>query len=111
MANNSCPHCGGTIERTAKSCPRCGRELSGVALLAADARPKIQQGSGKLAQGAGIFALLLAIAGALTLSEATTGVGLLCGACLLGILARLAQASTHHRQLLRALEQRDTTVV
>ncbi len=51
------------------------------------------------------------IAGALTLSEATTGVGLLCGACLLGILARLAQASTHHRQLLRALEQRDTTVV
>jgi predicted branched-subunit amino acid permease len=43
-----------------------------------------------------IVAILAAIIGALSLSQATSGVGIICIACFLGILARLAQASEHN---------------
>lgn len=49
-----------------------------------------------------IVALLVALGGALTLSAATTGVGLFAAACLIAILARLAQSSRQHQDVMRA---------
>lgn len=53
-----------------------------------------------------VLALISGGAGLLFLSQATTGVGFLAGGCLLGILARLAQAAEYHRQYLTASESR-----
>lgn len=44
-----------------------------------------------------IAAILLGCVGALFLSQATTGVGIIAFACLLAILARITQASDHHQ--------------
>jgi len=44
-------------------------------------------------------ALGSAALGAVLLTQATMGVGLLCGACFLGILTRVIQAGLHHRAL------------
>lgn len=60
-----------------------------------------------------ILLLLLAavalIAGFMSLSQATLGVGILAVACFFGILARLAQANRHHKEIqegiLTSLEQ------
>jgi hypothetical protein len=46
-----------------------------------------------------ILALLACGVGVVELSQVTTGVGIICGACLLAILARIAQASAHADQL------------
>lgn len=45
-----------------------------------------------------MFSVLVALGGFASLSEATTGVGLICLACLLGIYARIFQADNLHRQ-------------
>lgn len=58
---------------------------------------------------AGILVLLAiptALIGALLLTQATTGVGVIALACFLGILARLAQASGHHEEIKRFLEEK-----
>ena len=52
----------------------------------------------------GIVALLASFVGLLFLSQATTGVGIICGACLLAIFARMAQASDHHQEICRRLD-------
>lgn len=55
----------------------------------------------------GILVLLSMLAGGgglLLLSQATLGVGIICGGCLLAILARMAQAAHQHRELIRKLE-------
>ena len=57
-----------------------------------------------------ILAILVGGFGALLLSQATVGVGLLCLACLFGIFARLLQAEQQNRELrmeLRKLLQKD----
>lgn len=46
-----------------------------------------------------VVALLAAVAGVLTLTPATYGVGFCALACWFGILARLAQAHAYHREL------------
>ena len=46
-----------------------------------------------------VLSLFVAFFGLLTLSNATLGVGVMAGACLLAILARIAQAHQHHREL------------
>jgi hypothetical protein len=43
-----------------------------------------------------IVSLIVAFEGYSMLTQATIGVGYICGACLLAIYARLAQASKHH---------------
>lgn len=43
------------------------------------------------------LALVLAVIGLVTLSPATTGVGLIGLACLLGILGRIVQASAQYK--------------
>src|SRR4051812_18020836 len=53
-----------------------------------------------LAFVASIFCILGGLA---SLTNATLGVGSICGACWLAIVARLAQASAHHRDLLRRM--------
>ena len=53
-----------------------------------------------------VLALLIALAAAAYLTQATLGVGLMALACLLGILARLAQATVQHAELKRLLGQR-----
>jgi hypothetical protein len=53
-----------------------------------------------------LLAVAVAGIGALYLTQATTGVGIIGLACFLGILARLAQASGHHRELREAISQR-----
>ena len=45
-----------------------------------------------------VAAILVGAMGFLQLSNATLGVGILCSACLLAILARIAQAADHHKQ-------------
>lgn len=50
-----------------------------------------------------IVACISGLIGFLALSQATTGVGLLAGACLAAILARMAQASHHQGQLTRLM--------
>ncbi len=51
-----------------------------------------------------IIALLVAFVGALFLTEATMGVGIICGACFLAILARITQASSQHEKLMKKIE-------
>ena len=53
-----------------------------------------------------IILLLVAFGGAgfgtLLMSQATAGVGLICGACFLAIFARILQAGAHHKVEMRA---------
>ena len=46
-----------------------------------------------------IVALVVGFVGLANLTEATKGVGIICGACLLAIFARMAQASEHHDEI------------
>lgn len=57
-----------------------------------------------------IVAIILGIAGLLSLSEATQGVGLIGLACLAGILARLRQAADHQEQLEKRLILMDQSI-
>lgn len=52
-----------------------------------------------------VVALLAGVIGLLFMSQATTGVGLICFACLLAILARMAQAHEHHKTAARILRE------
>jgi hypothetical protein len=52
-----------------------------------------------------ILAVLAALVGLVSLSQATLGVGLICGGCLLGVLARIAQAQAQHRELQEVLKR------
>jgi hypothetical protein len=47
-----------------------------------------------------VVSVIAALIGVVSLSNATMGVGFVAGACLLAILARIAQAGEHHRELL-----------
>lgn len=44
-----------------------------------------------------IIAILIAGAGAMSLTQATLGVGLICIGCLIAIFARIVQAAEHYR--------------
>ena len=50
-----------------------------------------------------IAALIFLLGGAVSLSNATMGVGSICVACLLAIFARMAQASAHRTEFMKAL--------
>jgi uncharacterized paraquat-inducible protein A len=54
-----------------------------------------------------ILAIISAAAGALYVNNATVGVACLAGACLLAILARIAQADRQHAQLMERLAGRE----
>lgn len=60
-----------------------------------------------MTRAVGVLAFLIGVAGVLDSSQATTGVALVGFACLLGIFARLEQASQHQRQLLDAARPSD----
>ncbi|WP_208588000.1 hypothetical protein [Xanthomonas fragariae] len=47
-----------------------------------------------------IISILAVAIGVLSLSQATMGVGVIAIGCFIAILARLAQASEHHKSLL-----------
>ncbi len=47
-----------------------------------------------------VVAFLGAFFGVASLSNATMGVGILCGCCLLVMVARINQAAVHHRELM-----------
>lgn len=51
-----------------------------------------------------VLALLGGIMGFMFLSQATTGVGIIAFACLIAILARVAQAAEQHKELLAKLD-------
>lgn len=51
-----------------------------------------------------ILAILAGIGGGLSLSNATMGVGIICGGCLLAILGRIFQADRHHENVRALLE-------
>ena len=57
-----------------------------------------------------ILALLGAFIGAVFLSNATMGVGFIGGACLLGILARIAQASIQHQELIQKIKSKNINI-
>lgn len=48
-----------------------------------------------------ILSLFAAFVGFIVLSQATLGVGIMAGACLLAILARMAQASEHQCEIIK----------
>jgi hypothetical protein len=48
-----------------------------------------------------VIAVLTAIFGAASLSQATMGVGIICIGCFIAILARIVQASVQHNELLK----------
>ncbi len=52
-----------------------------------------------------IIAILLGVGGAFTLTPATLGTGIIAGACLLAIVARIVQANSQHAQIMRALKR------
>ena len=45
------------------------------------------------------------LGGLVSLSNATTGVGAICVACLFGIFARIAQAGAQHKQVVALLDE------
>lgn len=57
-----------------------------------------------------IIAVLAGIVGGLSLSNATSGVGIICGGCLFAIFARIMQASEQHAEvaLLLSAHQKKT---
>lgn len=52
-----------------------------------------------------ILAICIVGFGALSLSQATAGVGIIAIGCFFGILARLAQASAHHDELKKLIAE------
>lgn len=56
------------------------------------------------------LAVLVGVFGGLSLSQATMGAGLMAAACLLGILARMVQASHHQSELHALLLRRDSPI-
>ena len=81
--------------------------LSGRDLLAQPVAGKLP---GNTAPGVilNILALLAGLAGLASLSQATTGVGLICVACLLAVFARMAQARYMHEQIMHRLSERSS---
>ena len=65
----------------------------------------IDIGSGGSAFVAGLLAFLSGVVAFFFVSQATLGVAILAGACLLGILGRLAQADHHQKNLLRMMSR------
>ena len=55
-----------------------------------------------------LAAIVLGLGGFNYLTQATLGVGFLASACLLAILARIAQADAHHREALEEAKTRQT---
>lgn len=53
-----------------------------------------------------ILAVLGGLVGLASLSQATFGVGLICGSCLLAVVARIAQAAKEHRDICERLDRR-----
>ncbi len=47
------------------------------------------------------LSIISAVGGFFSLSQATMGVGILAVSCLLAILARIAQADAHHKELVK----------
>ena len=94
-----CPYCAEDVQATDRICPSCGKGLSGKALLAKEARVEgVPAGAMLLLLGA----VLLAAAGLLFMSNATSGVGLITFGCLLAVWARILQAGAHHKDVMRS---------
>lgn len=55
-----------------------------------------------------LLAFLIVVFAALSVTQATLGVGLMALACLFAILARLVQAESHHAELKRLIGQKGT---
>lgn len=52
-----------------------------------------------------LASVALALYGASQLTQVTLGVGAICGAVLIAVLARISQAADHHTELRRLLER------
>jgi hypothetical protein len=50
-----------------------------------------------------VLAVLSGAAGVFAVTQATLGVAFICGGCLLGVLARLAQAEAQHKETVKLL--------
>jgi len=57
-----------------------------------------------------IVALLGGFVGAFCLTQATMGVGIICGGCLLAILARIAQACDQHQELIQKIDSKNKSI-
>ena len=54
-----------------------------------------------------ILSFLFTFVGLFSLSNATTGVGLICAGCFFVIFARIIQASTYHKDLVNILTKEE----
>ena len=98
MTEEHCPHCGGVVARTDKTCQHCQRSLTATA-DAQDRLPAAMPSSTILLI---LFGVVLVGLGVLMLSEATRGVGLISAGCFLAIWARILQAGAHHHNDIRS---------
>ncbi len=57
-----------------------------------------------------IAALLGGFVGIFCLTQATMGVGFICGGCLLAILARIAQAYEQHQELIQKVDPKNKNI-
>lgn len=90
----TCPHCGASQPRGPATCDGCGKPLAGGKSVAR---------TGLKARGANsgvvvliILSLIAALAGFVSLTQATAGVGGIAIAILLAVYARIAQAGAIH---------------
>lgn len=107
-----CPYCGEIVDRTDKDCPHCQRRITAKALLDNPPGPSalpagIRPTPVTTMSSATILLLLAGVVacgiGALSLSQATMGVGFIGGGCFLAIWARVIQAGVHHREIAKAM--------
>jgi len=57
-----------------------------------------------------IVALLAGLIGFFYLTQATIGVGIICGACLLAIIARIVQASDQHAEMIQMTNAKNNQI-
>lgn len=88
-----CASCGETTSPGPAKCPKCGGALARVT----PAVPVADSGTGCALLAIG--ALILGGAGLMMSSPATLGAVIAAEGLLLAVLARVAQAGTHHKQL------------
>lgn len=110
MTERRCHFCQEPIEASATVCPHCLKSLiPGRAPEPVRAPERIDRRSSPMPRAAVwmllAMALVVTIGGLFALSQATLGVGSICIACFLAILARIAQAGYQHAEVLNVLQR------
>jgi hypothetical protein len=85
----TCPRCTTVLPPNGDTCPSCGKAVAGAALMAPTHEARMPTSATLVL----LFAFTVAALGLLFASQATLGPTIVGIACLLGITARMVQAS------------------